>query len=161
MFTTCTLSLLFRWFGIVLLPVASFSANAIVAITFFIGRWLKERLGKTESPTRASSSYSSGCRFSVGGPTIPCQCSSVGATTPQRPSFPAVLKSTCRSIRSRAPRWHMLPCELCYGRDQDQLCRGRHPDCVLRYDCAFLVYFRLSPVECTIDCSVLMCARIG
>jgi Ca2+:H+ antiporter len=66
-----------EWFGIVLLPVASFSANAIVAITFFIGRWLKERLGKTESPTRASSSYSSGCRFSVGGPTIPCQCSSI------------------------------------------------------------------------------------
>jgi Ca2+:H+ antiporter len=30
-----------RWFGIVLLPIVSFSADAAVAVTFFIRQWLK------------------------------------------------------------------------------------------------------------------------
>ena len=37
--------LFFRWFGIVLLPIVSFSADAAVAVTFFIRQSLKVYFG--------------------------------------------------------------------------------------------------------------------
>jgi Ca2+:H+ antiporter len=120
------LSLYDRWFGIVLLPIVSFSADATVAITFFIRQSLKAFIRSQPQPPESlaqARAIDMSIQFllfwmpfvTLLGWWINKPMSMLFGRCHPRLSIPRTKESARRSIRSDAPRWRVLPRELCHG----------------------------------------------